>query len=188
MNEIAFILGLIIHAFFFAMAASSISNDNFQFWPPPNRNTWQYHSLWSGVRALVLCIAFLIYSNNSTFALPHWLRFYFAMPGFIILFCLGSISAIQLGWNNTHGEASHFVTTGFYKYSRNPQYIFFSISFLLLGIWSASLKAFVLLLLSSALYLAAPFPEEKWLQKQYGKAYEEYKKRVPRYFPFFKHA
>ena len=111
---------------------------------------------------------------------------YIAMPIFLLSFTLGSIAALQLGWRNTHGEAIQFVKTGFYKYSRNPQYVLFSISFLTLGIWAASLEALILLLLLSFLYLRAPFPEEKWLEKKYGETYLVYKREVSRYFGFIK--
>ena len=50
-----------------------------------------------------------------------------------------------------------------------------------------SLKVLILLLLAGVWYMIAPFPEEKWLEKQYGAAYLEYKQRVPRYFGRISH-
>ena len=181
MNEFIFVVGCSAHIFLLTMLFIS-QNTQLQFWPPPNKNSWQYHSLWWSIRILVVCICWLIYSDNSSMNLPCWLRLYVAMPTFIITFSLGSVAAFQLGWRNTHGEAMKFVKTGFYKYSRNPQYVLFSISFLCLGVWASSLKALILLLLLSFWYLLAPFPEERWLEKQYGKVYLFYKRKVPRYF------
>ncbi len=160
----------------------SSGNERFQFWPPPSRTSWQHHFSWWSFRLLVVCIGVLIYLEHSTVNIPDWLRFYIGMPGFGVTFFLGSVAAFQLGWSNTHGTTDGFVTDGFYQYSRNPQYIFYSISFLLLGLWAASPKASVLLLLLAFWYLRAPFPEEKWLEKQYGEKYLKYKRQVPRYF------
>lgn len=182
MNETAFWIGLIIHMLLFAMfALSYMSSGRFQFWPPPSKESWQYHFLWWSLRLLIVCIAWGIYAENSSLNFPIWLRFYLAMPAFIVLFFLGTIAASQLGWRNTHGEAVNFVTTGFYKYSRNPQYVLYSASFLFLGVWAASLYALILLSLLSLWYLLAPFSEEQWLEKQYGEIYTIYKNKVPRY-------
>ncbi len=182
MNEVIFLTGLGIHLLLLVMMIASAIKSDFQFWPPPCNSAWQYHLLWWSVRLLVVCIGWLIYSEHSSFTLPNSIRFYICMPLFMVTFILGSIAAFQLGWRNTHGEAVKFIKTGFYKYSRNPQYVLFSISFLCLGFWAASIKAFVLLTLSAMWYLRAPFPEERWLEQQYGASYLTYKQQVPRYF------
>lgn len=179
---ITFIIGLAAHVFLLAMMVASKNNRNFQFWPPLSKNTWQYHSLWWSVRIIVLSIIWIIYTEHSTTDIPFWLRYYVAMPLFIVTFTLGSIAVLQLGWKNTHGEAAEFITSGFYKFSRNPQYVMFSTSFVCLGIWAASLKAFILLSWLAFWYLRAPYSEEKWLEQQYGEKYLNYKNRVPRYF------
>lgn len=181
MNLAVFLIGLSINGFLLALMQASSNNERFQFWPPPSRNSWQYESLWWSVRMLVACIAWLIYTEHSSFNVPTWLRLYVAMPGFVITFSLGSIAALQLGWTNTHGIQDKFITSGFYRYSRNPQYVFYSISFLFLGLWAASLKAMVLLLLLAIWYLRAPFPEERWLASRYGDTFLNYKERVSRY-------
>ncbi len=182
MIDLVFILGLIVHAFLLVMMLLSARQESFQFWPPPSKHSWQYHSLWWGIRFLVACIGWLIYAQHSTMNFPHWLRFYLAMPSAILFFALGTIAAKQLGWANTHGIADSFITTGFYRYSRNPQYVFYAAGFLFLGIWAASFKALLLLIFLSAWYLRAPFPEEKWLEDKYGQQYISYKNITPRYF------
>lgn len=186
MNEFVFAVGLFVHAFLLAMMLLSARKEQFQFWPPPSKQSWQCHSLWWSVRILVICIGWLVFAEYASMSLPNWLRLYVAMPGTVIFFTLGTIAAMQLGWTNTHGIAERFIATGFYKYSRNPQYVFYSLGFLLLGIWAASLKALVLLLLLGVWYLRAPFSEEKWLETQYGQEYMKYKNSVPRYWSWSK--
>ena len=188
MNEVVFIIGISIHLLLLVMMLVSTIKPDFQFWPPPRKGSWQYHLMWWSVRLLVICIGWLIYSEHSSLALPDSFRFFICMPLFVVTFTLGSIAAFQLGWRNTHGEAVKFINTGFYKYSRNPQYVLFSISFICLGLWASSIKAIVLLAFSAMWYLRAPFPEEKWLEQQYGVSYLSYKQQVPRYFGWQKSA
>jgi len=135
-----------------------------------------------------MCIGWLSYNDFSSIFVPYWIRFYIAFPLCLATFFLGSIAGLQLGWRNTHGEADCFVDTGFYKYSRNPQYVLFAVCFIFLGIWVASAKALGLLALLSFWYLRAPFPEEKWLEQHYGEIYLDYKEKVPRYFGWSKNA
>lgn len=181
-NQVVFSLALAVNLFLLAMMYGSEKSKRFQFWPPPSSNSWQYYALWWSIRIIVVCIIWLIYREHSTLGMPDNLRFYVAAPIFMASFLLGTIAAFQLGWRNTHGEAEKFVQNGFYRFSRNPQYVIYSISFLSLSVCADSLKALILLVLLSVWYLRAPFPEEKWLTDQYGETYEYYKKRVPRYF------
>ena len=181
MGTLLFIIGLLANAFLLTMLALGQVKENFRFWPPPKRDSWQYRSLWGAIRVLVLCIGLISWFEWSSLDIPHWLRFYVALPMFVIAAVLGTVAFLQLGWRNSHGEAAGFIETGLYKYSRNPQYVFYSIACIFLGVSVASSKAIVLLVLAIFCYLSAPFPEERWLAKQYGEKYLAYKRRVPRY-------
>ena len=181
MGTLLFIIGFLANAFLLTMLALGQVKENFQFWPPPKRDSWQYRSLWGAIRVLVLCIGLISWFEWSSLDIPHWLRFYVALPIFVIAAVLGTVAFLQLGWRNSHGEAAGFIETGLYKYSRNPQYVFYSIAGVFLGVLVASPKAIVLLVLAIFCYLSAPFPEERWLAKQYGERYLAYKRQVPRY-------
>lgn len=180
-TDIAFFLGIGVLAFLLWMMLLSLLSEKTQYWPPPGRETWQYQTLWWGIRTLIVCIAIVIYTNHSTWNIPHSLRYYLALPIFVCSFAIGSIAAFQLGWKNTHGIADRFVERGMYKISRNPQYVLYAISFLSLAVFVASIKAAILLSLLAIWYLLAPFPEEKWLEREYGEAYTSYKAKVSRY-------
>jgi len=164
------------------LLSSVIGVSNSQFWPPPSKSAWQYHCLWWSVRIIVLSIAALAYFEWGAIDIPSTIRFWVAMPIFLIAFTLGSVAASNLGWTNTHGVENGFVDKGFYRFSRNPQYVLFSICFIALSLVIASPKALVLLWLLAVWYLIAPFPEERWLEDRYGEQYLNYKQRVPRYF------
>ena len=76
------------------------------------------------------------------------------------------------------------LTTGIYSYTRNPIYSAFTI--LSLGILLIENNYYLLILpIIYWLFLTIlmVLTEEKWLQKEFGKEYEEYKKRVNRCIP-----
>lgn len=180
-TNIAFFLGIGVFVFLLCMMLMSLRRDKTQYWPPPGRGTWQYQTLWWSIRTLIVCIAIVIYTNHSTWNIPQSLRYYLALPIFVCSFLIGTIAAFQLGWKNTHGIADRFIEQGMYKFSRNPQYVLYAMSFLSLAVFVASIKAAILLSLLALWYLLAPFPEEKWLEREYGEAYTLYKAKVSRY-------
>ena len=180
-SEIAFYLALIALFYLLSLMVLSLLSQRTQFWPPPGRDSWQYKTLWVAIRLLVLCIGVVIHFDHSSLHIDTIFRFYVALPIFIVSFTLGSVAALQLGWKNTHGIADGFIEKGVYRYSRNPQYVFYATSFLSLSIVVASMKVAILLVTMAVWYLIAPFPEEKWLEKEYGERYIAYKSRVSRY-------
>ena len=78
-------------------------------------------------------------------------------------------------------------TSGIHRYSRNPNYIGWTIYFLgltLIG-WSESIWSifFLLYLIYTAVYLHwNVLQEEEFLSNKYGESYEEYLENTPRYF------
>jgi protein-S-isoprenylcysteine O-methyltransferase Ste14 len=79
------------------------------------------------------------------------------------------------------------VAVGFYRYIRNPMYV--AVLTLILGhfLWFEYLN---LLLYAMFVFLAfhmfVIFYEEPTLRRNFGAAYEEYCRRVPRWFPRFR--
>jgi protein-S-isoprenylcysteine O-methyltransferase Ste14 len=77
------------------------------------------------------------------------------------------------------------ITKGLYKISRNPQmvsiYILFFGMILLIGSWISILFLSISIVCSHFSILG----EEKSLEQQYGEAYLEFKREIPRYFLFF---
>ena len=77
------------------------------------------------------------------------------------------------------------ITSGLYKYSRNPMLLGLFIFLLGLGLFLGSLSLIFLFtpifILINVLYLKAI--EEKEMEKKFGKQYLEYKKMVPMWFP-----
>lgn len=87
----------------------------------------------------------------------------------------------RFGLAQTGGAVGALRTSGFHRYSRNPQYL--ADIAIIVG-WMALSAAPLAALVGFAgivALAAAPFAEEPWLRSKYGDDYREYEKRVPRY-------
>ena len=77
------------------------------------------------------------------------------------------------------------VTTGVYKYSRNPMYFFYSLSTLGVCVASASLPMLIAWGIYNIPTHMVILGEEWYCRKIYGASYESLMNNVPRYFMFF---
>jgi protein-S-isoprenylcysteine O-methyltransferase Ste14 len=89
-----------------------------------------------------------------------------------------------LGRKATYCRASRLSTRGIYGFTRNPQYATAIVAFSALGLaadaWDATSLCFAL----AAVYALMGRAEEPWLEARYGRAYDEYRAEVPRFFSF----
>jgi len=76
------------------------------------------------------------------------------------------------------------VAVGFYRYVRNPMYVgvlaIILGHFLWLGFWNLLIYAIVVFI---AFHIFVTYYEEPTLKRQFGRSYEEYLERVPRWIP-----
>jgi protein-S-isoprenylcysteine O-methyltransferase Ste14 len=127
----------------------------------------------------------LNYLNPLTIAGPSWLVYL----GVLILIA----SFLGFGYminffkkNETEIEpsktTSKIITSGLYKYSRNPVYIILcagpiGLGFIFMTYWS--MLAFIPALI--VIYFTAVKKEEQYLEKKFGQEYLDYKKKVRRW-------
>ena len=79
-------------------------------------------------------------------------------------------------------KASHLVTSGIYRYSRNPMYLGLVLLLVSWGIFLGSLVALLLIPLFVFLLTGLQIiPEEKILDEKFGQQYREYKQKVRRW-------
>ncbi len=116
----------------------------------------------------------------NSFAFHHWARF---LVGGVLMACglFALWGYLALGVHASQGLGGEIVTTGPYRYSRNPQYVGTIPALLGYAIICNSVLAFVAALLVSGWFLLVPFAEESWCREHLGAAYEEYSKRAPRF-------
>ncbi|NJE09006.1 isoprenylcysteine carboxylmethyltransferase family protein [Thermococcus sp. M39] len=84
-------------------------------------------------------------------------------------------------------DSSKLITTGIYRYSRNPQYIGWFLALIGISIMGRSLLALLLTVaLLIGLHLYNVKLEEPYLERIFGEEYRRYKENTPRYFGMFK--
>jgi protein-S-isoprenylcysteine O-methyltransferase Ste14 len=104
--------------------------------------------------------------------------------GFII-FLIGFIGMMIALFNFRNTPSTQPVTQGFYRISRNPQWISLATMFMGSCIAIGSWLAIVLLLIAMIFYHFRILGEERACLNRYGETYRNYLKRVPRYFLLF---
>lgn len=133
--------------------------------------------------------------------IPFWLRrsaaHYFPVPPLqiplgILMFVIGAGIYLWCAWDfvvKGFGTPAPIdapkvlVVQGLYRFTRNPMYV--GVSSMVVGqmiYWGSSAIAVYLLLVITAFSLFVIFYEEPALRRQFGAAYEEYCRRVPRWF------
>ena len=83
------------------------------------------------------------------------------------------------------GFTDKLVTSGPYRYIRNPIYVADVLIALGIAFLVNSLHLHIVLVIFSIMMLLIPIIEEPWLLKQYGANYISYCAKVPRFVPSF---
>lgn len=153
----------------------------FRIWPPPRRNSWQFGVSWVfsviGMAGVPLVGIF----DFETLGYVHWSHF---LIGSLMVLIGGSFAYWGTHTLSTHqslGLRGKLVTTGPYKFTRNPQYLGFILLYAGVVIVTSSFMVLVTGTIVAVLFVILPFSEEPWLLQQYGKPYEEYCRKVPRF-------
>ncbi len=183
---------MLSHLFFSVSAISGIAivlislasaiTGKFQFWPPPGKDTWQHKSFLILFRGFLYpLIALTVVEFEVVESVRAIGQF---VVGLIMLsagFGLAFRITFGLGWRNAFGEKLGLRTTGWFAWSRNPIYVVTWLGLIGWGLIANSIGVSILLILWALLYLIAPLLEEPWLEREYGDAYRDYKKSVPRF-------
>jgi len=112
-------------------------------------------------------------------ALPLW-----TIGGAILLWCFWDFFSKGGGTPAPIDPPKELVVTGLYNYVRNPMYVgvllMLFAHFLWFGFWSLLIYMLFVFL---AFQVFVTRYEEPTLKKKFGKAYDKYCKRVPRWIP-----
>ncbi len=166
-----------------ALLLLTVFTDVLKLWPTPSAKSWQHYTFWPlfrGGLGLTLLYALLTFSWPEGEALRAGAGIALAMVGFGFTI----YGYFDLGLSNTYGSDDGLVTSGLYRYSRNPQYVASIIGFSGVALAHGEWPVIVLCGLAILVYLLLPFAEEPWLAKAYGEAYENYRERTPRFLVF----
>ena len=159
----------------------SILNPKKRLWPPPRKKSWQQIAALSAAFApQIIAVPLGIFDWNS-FVYFHWSRYVVGAAMMAAGFLLNQWAVQSLSVSSSLGHEGTLVQTGAYKYSRNPQYIGHAAFFLGYAVLCNSILTYIAAVIGIGLYVLTPFTEEPWLKDQYGLAYAEYTKKVPRF-------
>ena len=150
-------------------------------WPPPQRRSWQYLLTWAFFDVVIVSNAALIFLDWNSWVFPSPLRFIVGVPLALLGGMLAVWGMLTVGWKNTSGLKGGFVDSGPYRFTRNPQYLGDIVFFIGVGVIANSAFLWIAHLLLAVVFVVAPLTEEPWLEEQYGDAYREYRRRVPRF-------
>jgi protein-S-isoprenylcysteine O-methyltransferase Ste14 len=181
----------IANAMFWAAAAAlvtlnlllllTIFSKSFKLWPTPGKGSWQQFVFWplfrGGLGLTLACGALTLLEGPW----PHWPLIAIGAPMAAIGLGFTIYGYLNLGLENTYGSDDGLVTTGLYRYSRNPQYVASIVGFAGLALMGGSPALAMLCGLAVLVYMLLPFAEEPWLARIYGDAYHRYRASTPRF-------
>ena len=124
---------------------------------------------------------FLVVTDWNSWAFQSPLRFVAGAPLVVLGGLLAGWGILSAGWKNTSGLRGGFVSSGPYRFTRNPQYLGDIVFFVGVCVIANSALLWVTHLLMVLAFVIAPLAEEPWLEEQYGDPYREYRRRVPRF-------
>jgi protein-S-isoprenylcysteine O-methyltransferase Ste14 len=100
----------------------------------------------------------------------------------LLLWCVRDFYVAGKGTLAPWTPPRQLVTTGPYRYSRNPMYV--AVTLMLLG-WAVSAASGAIAIYGVAVFVAFQwrviYGEEPWLARTHGQAWEQYRARVPRW-------
>lgn len=189
---LSFLIFAIVHSL---MAAHYFKKIITKWWGLKRYNHY-YRLLYSivSVMTLIPVIYFLFADTSLVWSAPAWLEFFlYFIKGVAIVGLLYSIWQIDglhfLGirqLRSKHGKqlsqlSDSLVTSGVFGLCRHPLY-FFSMLFL----WASpdmTLQGLVFTLLTSLYFIIGSYWEESKMTEQFGDAYKQYQRQVPRFIP-----
>jgi protein-S-isoprenylcysteine O-methyltransferase Ste14 len=147
---------------------------------PVGSRDWTYYAFWGSSHALNLGLvaAAALGWRSVAFPLPVVVA---AFATFVVGFAVAVSAGLDLGVAETQGLAGELRTGGWYRYSRNPQYVGYLLATVTYPVWTGAPLSVPLCGVYLCWWLVFPLAEEPWLREQYGEAYERYAGEVPRF-------
>ena len=165
-------------------AVWSVALPERRIWPPPYRHSWQQVLTWTCYATVCGLNTALLFLDWNSWIFESNLRFIIGIPVALLGGHLAVWGVITLGVMNSSGLKGGFVSSGPYRFTRNPQYVGDIIFFVGVSITANSLLLWITHALLILVFVIAPITEEPWLENQYGQVYYEYRRDIPRFFWF----
>ncbi|ELY68107.1 methyltransferase family protein [Natrinema versiforme] len=151
-----------------------------EYWPPGERD-WTYYAHWGISHSLNAVVLALTYLSWNGLGLPRGPSLAAGAVLFVAGYAVAIAAGLDLGVEETKGLAGDLRTGGWYRYSRNPQYVGYIVATVGFALVANSAPVAVVCAIYLGWWLSLPFAEEPWLRERYGEEYERYVERVPRF-------
>ena len=182
MSTAVFVTGLAVAATLISLLLATLLSGTIRIWPTPGPGTWQSYVFWPLFRGLnLLCFVTAALDTAGYLGLPNVLRAV-ALAALTASTALFVYAFRVLGRDNSYGAQDGLVTSGIYRWSRNPQNAMLIVVYGCLAITTDGAKTYLVCAAMMAVYVLMVFCEEPWLEKSYGAAFSRYCRRVPRFF------
>lgn len=150
-------------------------------WPPNNETSMIPTIAWGLTLAVFGAAIGVGVLDWGSLATPNTLRWAFGP----FLIATGNLivwwGAFSIGLKATSGTRDELITSGLYRFSRNPQYVADMAILIGFGLLFSSLWVWPVVIVGVAALALAPFAEEPWLREQYGSKYRDYCAETRRY-------
>lgn len=150
------------------------------YWPPGERD-WRFYAHWGISQSLNVVVFALAVLDWNSLGLPRLPSLVAGAVLFVGGFAVAIAAGYDLGVEETKGLEGELRTGGWYRYSRNPQYVGYIAATIGFALLANSLLTAIVCVVFLGWWLTLPFAEEPWLRDQYGDEYERYAERVPRF-------
>ncbi len=176
-----FAVDVVVLLIMLAGAVWSIVIPDRRIWPPPYRLSWQYSLSWVCSFVVVGVNTALLFLDWNSWIFKSDFRFIISIPVALLGGLLTLRGVVSLGVINSSGLKGGFVSSGPYRFTRNPQYLGDIILLVGVGMIANSLLLWIAHALLILVFVLAPVTEEPWLEDQYGRVYREYRREIPRF-------
>jgi protein-S-isoprenylcysteine O-methyltransferase Ste14 len=185
MNDIvaaALTVALLCKATLGAALIWSILVPDRRLWPPDRVTLLSQLMIWPPTIAAFACAAIIGIAEWNALEWPILFRWGLGLPLVVAGNAVVWPAAFGIGLDATSGAKAELKTEGFYRWSRNPQYVADMSILIGWAILSASPATWIVAVGGVILLALAPFAEEPWLDEVYGASYRSYRKRASRFF------
>ncbi|MFC7231370.1 methyltransferase family protein [Saliphagus sp. GCM10025308] len=150
------------------------------YWPPGERD-WRFYAQWTLAQTFSVFLLAVAVLDWNSLGLPRTPTLVAGLVLFVPSFVAALAAGRDLGSEETVGLTGELRTGGWYRYSRNPQYVAYLVATVGFALLANSALVSALCALYVCWWLLLPLAEEPWLREQYGEAYERYAASTPRF-------
>lgn len=180
-----FYIALIGECLYGLALAISIICPRKRIWPPPKWKSWQFFFVWTSLIVTVIASIGTAYLSWNSFIFKGIWHYVFGGMLVVIGYVIYVLARKELGVAMMMGVKDRFISTGIYKYSRNPMYVGDALMLIGGSLIVNSLSLMIICGVGVVLFLLTPYAEEPWLSEQYGDVYNQYLNKVSRFVKFY---